>query len=175
MGRRLQLQAGDDARVLAVVPGADVAEDVEGVLAAILAALGQSPGGPGSWSLVARYHAGEGGAPAGRALLPPWRAVPRDAELRPWPPLLNLDPRPMFRELVDHYLFAVLHEILMASLQAENQRRARHLDGAVNRLDERIEELRHRGQQLRQEEITEEIEVILLSATGGRRARPNPA
>ena len=48
---------------------------------------------------------------------------------------------------------------------AENHRRAQHLEGAIRHLDEESGELKRRSNALRQEEIIEEIEVILLSAT----------
>jgi F-type H+-transporting ATPase subunit gamma len=47
---------------------------------------------------------------------------------------------------------------------AENDHRYRHLDSAVRRLDEKGQELDQHMRFLRQEEIIEEIEVILLSA-----------
>lgn len=47
---------------------------------------------------------------------------------------------------------------------AETQRRVAHLDNAVRHLDERLDALQRRSNQLRQEEIIEEIEVILLGA-----------
>ena len=47
---------------------------------------------------------------------------------------------------------------------AENQQRMQHLDGAVRYLDDRLEALAQKGREIRQEEITEEIEVILLNA-----------
>ncbi len=65
---------------------------------------------------------------------------------------------------MDHYLFAALHEILYASLNAENHQRVAHLEGAVKHLDDESAELARQCNALRQEEIIEEIEVILLSA-----------
>jgi F-type H+-transporting ATPase subunit gamma len=59
---------------------------------------------------------------------------------------------------------AVLHEIIYLSLAAENRRRLQHREGAVNHLDDEIVNLQHKAQTYRQEEITEEIEVILLNA-----------
>lgn len=47
---------------------------------------------------------------------------------------------------------------------AESQQRVMHLDGAVQHMDEQSEELHRKSNILRQEEIIEEIEVILLSA-----------
>ena len=70
----------------------------------------------------------------------------------------------IFSDLTDHYLFAVLHEIFYISLMAENQRRLQHLEGAVKHLDDETVNLRRKSQIYRQEEITEEIEVILLNS-----------
>ncbi|MEQ1531113.1 MAG: F0F1 ATP synthase subunit gamma, partial [Methylococcales bacterium] len=77
--------------------------------------------------------------------------------------ILNLPPVDFFSDLVQHYLFAVLHEIFYISLMAENQRRLQHLEGAVKHLDDETSRLRRKAQIYRQEEITEEIEVILLN------------
>jgi F-type H+-transporting ATPase subunit gamma len=57
----------------------------------------------------------------------------------------------------------VLHEIFYISLMAENHRRLQHLEGAVNHLDDQTVKLQRKSQIYRQEEITEEIEVILLN------------
>ena len=46
---------------------------------------------------------------------------------------------------------------------AENERRVQHLNAAVDHLDEKSLDLQRRANALRQEEIIEEIEVILLS------------
>jgi F-type H+-transporting ATPase subunit gamma len=46
---------------------------------------------------------------------------------------------------------------------AENQRRMQHMDAAVRRLELTCADLLRRRNILRQEEITEEIEVIMLS------------
>ena len=68
-------------------------------------------------------------------------------------------------ELTEQYLFAALHEIVYTSLMQENNHRVAHLERAVRRLDEEAEDLTRKCNALRQEEIVEEIEVILLSAT----------
>jgi F-type H+-transporting ATPase subunit gamma len=78
-------------------------------------------------------------------------------------PLVYLQPQTFFAGLADQYLFAVLHELLYSSLMAENQRRMQHMDAAVQRLERRSTELLQKRNLLRQEEITEEIEVIMLS------------
>ena len=83
------------------------------------------------------------------------------------PPRLYLEPLDLFRELTDHYLFATLNELFYSALLAENERRLQHLDGALRRVERTREDMSLRGNALRQEEITEEIEIILLSTGMG--------
>ncbi len=59
---------------------------------------------------------------------------------------------------------SVLQELLYRSLMAENQRRMQHMDSAIRLIDRTAKDLWRRRNILRQEEITEEIEVIMLSA-----------
>ena len=80
------------------------------------------------------------------------------------PVLLNLPPELFFSNLLKRYLLAVLHEIIYLSLLSENHRRLQHLDGAVQHLDNQTKKLQRKSQVYRQEEITEEIEVILLGS-----------
>ena len=61
-------------------------------------------------------------------------------------------------------LFANLHALLYTSLMEQNHKRVTHLDGAVRHLDDQLAQLAQQCNVLRQEEIIEEIEVILLSA-----------
>jgi len=81
-----------------------------------------------------------------------------------YPAEMNLHPIEFLRGLTGHYLHAVLNEVLYSSLMAENRQRQAHMDRALQRLDEDSERLRLRYNCQRQEEITEEIELILLSA-----------
>jgi F-type H+-transporting ATPase subunit gamma len=83
------------------------------------------------------------GQPAARLLLPP-------------PAFLGL--------LIEQYLHAALYSVFYDSLAAENHRRVAHMQGALNRIDERMAAGRMRMNALRQEEITEQIEEIMLSA-----------
>ena len=53
--------------------------------------------------------------------------------------------------------------IFFSALTAEHQQRLQHLDGALGRVAERSRELGLRRNALRQEEITEEIELIMLN------------
>jgi F-type H+-transporting ATPase subunit gamma len=113
--------------------------------------------------LVARYHEGDSAAIRERRLVP-MPELPRPGTPLPFPPHTNLKPPDLLIGIMNHYLYAVLHEILYSAMLAENQQRLAHMDRAMRHLDERIAQLKLRYNRLRQEEITEEIEVILLGA-----------
>ena len=83
---------------------------------------------------------------------------------RAFAPAINLPPGELLASLTHHYLYAVLNEVLYSSLTAENRQRQTHMDQALQRLETRTERLRRACNAQRQEEITEEIEILLLSA-----------
>ena len=114
--------------------------------------------------LTVVYHDNSPGQINRRQILPPFPRQQQRTLRYGNPPVLNLEPSDFFSDLTDHYLFAVLHEIFYISLMAENQRRLQHLEGAVKHLDDETVNLRRKSQIYRQEEITEEIEVILLNS-----------
>jgi F-type H+-transporting ATPase subunit gamma len=80
------------------------------------------------------------------------------------PPMLNLSATRLFIDLTENYLFTALHRVLYDSLMSENQSRVQHLENAVNHLDDKTSDLQRQVNALRQEEIIEEIEVILLNS-----------
>lgn len=147
--------------------GASVSEEVPRILIPVVNSIQQRMSEEGLVALRVLYHDDESGGLAVRRLLPP--ELP--TELHPaqspprTPPLLQLPPREFLSGFLQHYLYLGLNELLMLSLLAENQFRVQHLEGAVHRLDERLAALSIRANALRQEEITEEIEMILLGIT----------
>lgn len=100
-------------------------------------------------------------------LLPPFQHDQTAHRPAPFPPQLYLAPQQFLSDLIQQYLFAQLYSALSASLLAENEYRVAHLEGAIRHLDERSVELGRLRRSLRQEEIIEEIEVILLNAGQG--------
>ncbi len=171
LGNRL---ADNPVEVIASIAGANVAEEVPAVLNRLLDAISALPIAKDdinrgaiavpALQLMVIYHDNSTGQMTKRQIFPPFfRQQPR-APAYGNPPLLNLEPGEFFSDLVHHYLFAVLHEIFYISLMAENQRRLQHLEGAVKHLDDETVNLRRKSQIYRQEEITEEIEVILLNS-----------
>ncbi len=171
-GRKLHASLERDPRVVALLDGASVVEEVEAVLAQLVDTLVTLQTRYGAPQLYALYHGHGQGKLLSRKLLPPFQEQLRGATPFSQQPILNLAATDFLIQLSDHYLFAVLNEILYSSLMAENQRRVQHLDSAVDHLDERSTELTRQSNARRQEEIIEEIEVILLSATSLEKAAP---
>lgn len=170
VGNRLYGQFAEDPRVAASIQGADTAEEIEFVLARVTDALGELHLGVRPFSLTVVFCDHDCSEGATESLLPPFLEFVAKKPRFPLPPLLNLEPPQVLLELAKNYLIAALNEILQASLLAENQRRLQHLEGAVQYLDKRVDGLRRRSNKLRQEEIIEEIEVILMSASRLERA-----
>jgi len=166
MGRKLCAKLEKDPRVAARLDGPSVADEVEGALSRAVETLtGLRVAGEmfSPLSLVVLYHEARDHGSTVR-IRRPIQDLRREAGALSHPPLLTMPPETFFAELVHQHLFAALHAILYSSLMAEHQRRLQHLDGAIQRLDRQRTELARKDNALRQEEITEEIELILLSA-----------
>ena len=179
IGNRLCNRLADHPlEVIASIEGANVAEEVPVILNRLIDTISSLPVYRGdidrsvnfrvtntvpALQLTVVYHDNVPGQITSRQIFPPFARQQRTLRYGN-PPLLNLEPSDFFSDLTDHYLFAVLHEIFYISLIAENQRRLQHLEGAVKHLDDETVNLRRKSQIYRQEEITEEIEVILLNS-----------
>jgi F-type H+-transporting ATPase subunit gamma len=165
VGHKLCQRLTEESLSLIELEGGDVAEELPQVLQTIVTELDRLQSQQTIVSLIVFYHDERDPMPLRRQLLPPFTQLNQG---RPagFPPLHNLEPRQFLLGLIDQYLYAALHGLLVQSLYAENEWRIRHLEGAVNHLEERGGELQRRIRVLRQEEIIEEIEVILLNAVG---------
>jgi F-type H+-transporting ATPase subunit gamma len=164
VGRKLhQTLAADITREATLIEGASVVEEIAPLLDRILATLGNLQRHAGTDSLWCLYHEREDEVII-RRLLPPFQDQAKALVRFSHPPLLNQSPAACLASLGEHYLFSALHEVLYSSLMAENHHRVAHLEGAVRHLDSEVTKLAHRCNTLRQEEVIEEIEVILLSA-----------
>jgi F-type H+-transporting ATPase subunit gamma len=172
VGHKLATLLQDDPRVAAFIEGASVVEDVPRLLHQLVAQLTTLQEQRGGLIVHCLFHTSQ--AEIGvRQLLPPFQSLPsKPVDLR-FAPALNLPPRQALSGLSEQYVLAALHEMLYASLWAENFSRVSHLEGAVKHLDDQSAELTRQSHALRQEEIVEEIEVMLLSADQpGLRWRP---
>jgi F-type H+-transporting ATPase subunit gamma len=143
--------------------GVSVVEDIESTLMEIVDRLKSLQEKNTGLSLRILYHDPDQQEIMNTQVLPPVESRHRIQQQFTYPPQLNIRPEEFCRDLIDRYLFSSLHETLYLSLMAENQRRVTHLESAVQQLDDKAVALSRRSNTLRQEEITEEIEIILLS------------
>ena len=169
VGRRLASRIGERDDVELALPGAVVADEVPAVLLRLTRELGrilagaQVAGYLTGYGLSTLYHSDAIGDIRMQSLLP-LRDLPSPARVSTYPADLNLAPEAFLRGLTGHYLYAVFNAVLYSSLMAENRQRQIHMDNALQRLYEDCARLQLAYNIQRQEEITEEIEVILLSA-----------
>lgn len=174
IGTRLCNRLSNHPLVITAINGANTAEEISTILNQLIDAITaittessdkhQLNDCPPPFQLVAIYHDHRSAQISQRQILPAFSQSAQKTSQTGHAPLLNLKPAEFFAELSHHYLYAVLHEIFYLSLLAENQQRLQHLEGAVKHLDDATVNLQRKSQIFRQEEITEEIEVILLNA-----------
>lgn len=161
VGRRLAGKLERHPRLVGWLDGPNTAEEVRPMLDRLLDQLHALRERPPAWArLGVLAHAPEG-------VVVPYPVLPMAPPPPPrpaYPPRLNLDPAEFFAGLTGHYLEAKLPCLLHGSLLAENRRRLEHMERALARMQGRLEDLGRSRNALRQEEITEEIEMILLSA-----------
>lgn len=142
------------------LPGAAVADEAAAALAGVIQAFNRLQQTHGPLRLEVIHFQPDSQRPACQPAVPAL-APATDYGL---PPLINLPPPQLLGELLEQYLFALTHAWFFAALLAENQQRVQHLDQAGHHLARQLEALGRRRNVLRQEEIIEEIEVILLSS-----------
>ncbi len=160
IGSKLQSVLEEEGLESDFIEGADVSEEVIEVVASLSQVLS---GYQETFSLYAIYHDEPDKALTVERLLPPFTSLDSAGKSFGSPPMVNMPPRDFFLELTDFYLNNELHRILNRSLLTENQLRIRHLENATRHLDKKTEALFLKINALRQEEIIEEIEVILLN------------
>lgn len=154
----------------------EIGQVIHGVMDSLSALLALTAAGHSLW-LSALYHDPDEAAPVPRILAPfDGRSIgtPRTC----FPPHLNMAPPAFYAELAEQHLLAAMIEVFHRSLMAESRYRLNHIEGSSRRMKRRCEELMRKRNQVRQEEIVEEIEAILAGAglmeteAGGRPAKP---
>ncbi len=163
VGQKLHAAVSEKNNPQRLLDGPDTSDEVDAILTLIIDALTELQNQFGAFAIDMVFNDEKGDIKT-RALLPPTALYASPDRRRAYPPHIQLPPMQLMSALIDRYVFAALNEILFTSLMAENARRVQHLSSAVHHLDEKGEEFKRRSNELRQEEITEEIEVILLSA-----------
>jgi len=166
VGRKLAARVSDNRCLAVSIEGASVSEEVQSVMIQVMDhvhELQRQETSDRPLAMTVVSHAFEADGVSTQTLRP--FEVPSGQTARfSDPPLLNLPPRVFLAELVDLYFFSFLHKIFYSALMAENRARVSHLEGAIQRLERESSELGLKRNILRQEEITEEIELLMLSA-----------
>jgi F-type H+-transporting ATPase subunit gamma len=165
VGNRLRTKFQDDQQVVAFLDGHSVTEEIHTTLlhlTEVLNSLHQQFPLKKIGSISAVYYDDETCAVKLRQLIPLAASQKRTTFSNP--PTLNLEPSLFWSQLTDHFLYAALHEAFYTSLMVENQMRLEHMEKAIQRLEKNEIQLSLDYNKVRQEEIIEEIEVILLSA-----------
>lgn len=164
VGGRLAERLGADGAD-ATLAGANVAEELPAVLEQVAGALERvqraAPAGP--LHIRALYQNPDGSGLVTR-IIAPLPLPERPLRPPPFAPRLTLAPHAFFAGLLEQALLLALQEAFSVSLIAENRRRLEHMEGALRRLDDIAARLSGRMNATRQEEITQEIELIMLSA-----------
>ena len=162
VGSRLCNRLQNTDIVFSALSGANCSDEISQVLGNVTDGISELHRQHTLFNLSVLFHQDEHLNITMRAILPPFKNIDRQSEYKN-EPLINLQSTQFLLELIEHYVFSSLQDILYTSLAAENNQRLQHLDNAVRHLDETTEKLHKKSQVYRQEEITEEIEVILLN------------
>lgn len=160
VGSRLSSRMAPEAHITPLT-GACTVEEVQAVISRVIEELNnltvKAP-----LRLTVLWHEHEDG-PVTTRTLQPFPANLAPASRHSHAPILNIPPAAFYSELAEQYLFATLHEMFYQSLMSESRQRQRHIDNATRRMNQKISILIQRRNVLRQEEIIEEIETLMLS------------
>ncbi len=149
------------------LPGPNVVEELPAVVAGLIERIRDVTKGefPLLADRVIVVHNREEGQGVRSHVLRPFDAFfARGKKRFSYPPELNLTPDRFAADLAVEYLLTSLYTVFCASLMAEHRQRIKHMESALRRLERECSELVARENSLRQEEITQEIEMILLGA-----------
>jgi F-type H+-transporting ATPase subunit gamma len=162
VGHKLCWRLDDKLPDYVRLAGAGASEEISTILKQVVVAIQNLFLHHDSTSLKVLYHSDEQDKVICRQLLPP--EVGTLSDEKTFPPELYLAPELFFSGYLQHYLLLGLMQLFSISLLAENRHRVQHLGGATRRLDDQLAILHSKVRSLRQEEITEEIEMILLGS-----------
>ncbi len=159
VGRKLALKLFQDQRVVASLDAPSAVEEIPLVISQLARTLARFSSS--DWKIIHNSYT-SAGTKVETTFPFEFPRMETSKKLQ-FPPLLNLTPSDLRPQLFEQYLFALFYGIFYQSFMAENHERLRHMDGALNKLREDEERLRRLANSLRQEAITEELELIMLS------------
>lgn len=168
VGRKLALKLANDSRVMATLDGPNALEEIPTVILKILQSLEDVSSRRHidlhSWQWGIIFNEEEQNQIQTK-MLQPFKEFGLNKDIHfSVSPILTLPHDLFLAEFVDNYLFAMFHSIFYKSFYAENHQRFFHLSNSLDRLDSKQNTLKGYLNLLRQEEITEEIQIIMLSA-----------
>lgn len=118
-------------------------------------------------AVFSRWQPGEGTKVERRHLFPfDAAAIPSPED--PNPPLLNLPPAILLRDLAADYMHAQLCEAALHAFAAENQARMEAMAAARSQIERQLSSLQATQRMVRQEEITAEIIELAAGETASR-------
>lgn len=171
VGGRLAAKLEGYGIVSSIIAGPGVVEEVQQVLGLVmkkLADMHMDATAPTGLTVLSHQQDKDAITPQ---VVSPLPAQAHESPAEPYPPQLLLPVQTFHYELVQHYLWAQMHHLFYSSFMAENRARLQHMERAIQRMEEKSADLRRRQNIIRQEEITEEIEVIMLNNDMMRRTR----
>ena len=163
VGGKLSQRLEMDERVANVVAGASVMDEMGDIINRIIELLAAMQLLNGNRQLRIMYHEPSLKQVVLKNLLPAFVDMPMTEYQYTTAPDINLPPPILLNEIAEHHLLALLYRSLSVALMSENMSRIDHMENALQRIDEKTLVLDQRCNVLRQEEIIEEIEIILLN------------
>ncbi|SFI49671.1 F-type H+-transporting ATPase subunit gamma [Nitrosomonas sp. Nm34] len=163
VGRKLESKLLENLGMATLIESHSVAEEVPMTLRRLIEVLNRLQQAASSkiGQISVLYFDDESEQIRLRQLLP--LSLPEAEVTYSHPPLLYLKSAQFLTKLTDQYLYMLLHEVFYSSFMMENRKRLAHMDSAIHHLEKDTARLRMRANRLRQEEIINEIEIILLS------------
>lgn len=168
VGHKLAMKMTGDNRVTKIIDGCNSTEEIPTVIYQLAQSVEQISSDaemklhPGHWLIISNDE--NQNHIEVNTLQPFSEFTSEKNQDSSFPPIINEADNGFFSAFSEHYLFSLLYSRFYNSFFAENNQRLHHLDSALDRLDRQIKSLTHSLNLLRQEEITDEIEVIMLSA-----------
>lgn len=166
IGHKLATKFADDKRIIEIIEGPDATEEIPNIISKLTNTIEKLMLDAelylGSWSII--FCEENQNTIQVKNLQPFYEFKNNNTSIKFIDPVLNLTPEKFLFEFINHYLFSTLYLTFYKSFIAENYQRLRHLDNALDLLQKKIIYLTRNMNLLRQEEITQEIEIIMLSA-----------
>ena len=164
VGKKLAEKMGPDKRIIHQLEGPSTIEEISDIIFNLLDSLNLIFTNlnlkPGSWSIIFNKKKNN---TIQTMTQHPYSELIRKSNGLPTSPHLNVPPKRLISEFMNQYLFYLFYTLFYQSFFAENYCRSNHLQSALEHLHRKVNRLKRKINLLRQEEITQEIQTIMLS------------